>query len=253
MTDSHAHIYLEQFDKDRSEMIERAKAIGVNRIYMPNIDHSSIDSMLKVEEEYPDLCISMMGLHPCSVQKGFEKELEIVEDLLSKRKWAAIGEIGLDLYWDKSTLDIQLEALKVQINLAKKYKLPIVLHCRDAFNELFDAIEKFWFDGLNGVFHCFTGTSDDLHRIKSLDFYIGIGGVLTFKNQSITELGEKMDVNRIVLETDSPYLAPTPNRGKRNEPANLEHIAKKLAEVLSIDLKKLEELTDVNCKNLFAL
>ena len=177
MIDSHAHIYLEQFDEDQNEMIERAQRVGVSKIYMPNIDSTSIDRMLKTEDKYQAYCIPMMGLHPCSVKSNFEEELKIVENHLSNRKWSAIGEIGLDLFWDKSTLEIQIEALKIQIEWAKQYNLPIVLHCRDAFEELFNVLHEIGIDNLKGVFHCFTGDEKELNTINDLDFYIGIGGV----------------------------------------------------------------------------
>lgn len=251
MIDSHAHIYLEQFDQDRGEMIERAKSVGISKIFMPNIDSGSIDRMLKTEDEFPEFCIPMMGLHPCSINKDFEKELKIVEDNLSKRKWSAIGEIGIDLYWDKSTLDIQIEALKIQIEWAKKYKLPIVIHCREAFKEIFETLDQIGTENLSGVFHCFTGGERELNRVKEFDFYIGIGGVLTYKNQSLTDIAEKMNHKRILLETDSPYLAPVPKRGKRNEPSYMQFINEKFSEVLNISSKDLDDITTENSLEFF--
>jgi TatD DNase family protein len=252
MIDSHAHIYLEQFDTDREDMIVRAAEAGVSRIYMPNIDHTSIDAMLETEQKHKGMCIPMMGLHPCSVQKGFEKELYIVEQWLSTRKWSAVGEIGLDLYWDKSTLDMQIEALKVQIGWAKKYEIPIVLHCRDAFQELFRVLEEVGTNGLNGVFHCFTGERDDLQRINEFEFYIGLGGVITFKKENFSAMTDIVKYDRILLETDSPYLAPVPNRGKRNEPSYLAHISERLSEMLDISPEELDQLTTNNTLDFFA-
>ncbi len=251
MIDSHAHIYLENFDQDREEMMQRARSSAVSRIYMPNIDSTSIDRMLRIEEEYKDFCIPMMGLHPCSVNKDFETELAIVEQWLVKRKWSAIGEIGLDLYWDKSTLDVQKEALKIQISWAKEYNLPIVIHCRDAFSELFEVLEEEGTENLTGVFHCFTGGEQELNRVNSFDFYIGIGGVFTFKNQNLTDIANKMKLNRILLETDSPYLAPVPKRGKRNEPSYLDFIISRLSEVLGKDIKEIDDITTKNCSEFF--
>ncbi len=251
MIDSHAHIYLEQFDDDKNEMIDRAQKMGVSKIYMPNIDSTSIERMLKTEETYKDYCLPMMGLHPCSVKSNFEEELKIVENHLSKRKWSAIGEIGLDLYWDKSTLEIQVEALKIQIEWAKQYKLPIVLHCRDAFDELFDTLHAVGTKNLKGVFHCFTGGEKELQAINDLDFYIGIGGVFTYKKQNLTHIIHLAKKNRILLETDSPYLAPVPKRGKRNEPSYLEFIKLRLAEVLQMEPEELDVLSSKNCLEFF--
>ncbi|QNL22728.1 TatD family hydrolase [Hyphobacterium sp. CCMP332] len=251
MIDSHAHIYLDQFDEDQNEMIERAQKVGVSKIYMPNIDSSSIDRMLKTEDKYKAYCIPMMGLHPCSVKSNFEEELKIVENHLSNRKWSAIGEIGLDLFWDKSTLEIQIEALKIQIEWARQYNLPIVLHCRDAFDELFNVLHEVGTDNLKGVFHCFTGDEKELNTINELDFYIGIGGVFTYKKQNLTNIIHKAKRNRILLETDSPYLAPVPKRGKRNEPSYLEFIKMRLAEVLKMESNELEDLSSNNCIDFF--
>ena len=251
MIDSHAHIYLEQFDEDREEILERAIETNITRIYMPNIDHSSIDRMLEVELRNADSYIPMMGLHPCSVDKHFPKELYIVEDWLSKRKWSAIGEIGLDLYWDTKTIDFQLEVLKIQIEWAKKFELPIVIHCREAFDEIFNALDGMDIGNVKGVFHCFTGGEKELTKINELDWYIGIGGVITYKNQSLVDLGGLMKKDRILLETDCPYLSPVPKRGKRNEPSYLSFIKGKLAEVLNMNELELDKLTETNTLEFF--
>lgn len=252
MIDSHAHIYLEQFEDDREAMIHRSSEAGVSRIYMPNIDHTSIDPMLETEAKYRGTCIPMMGLHPCSVQKGFEKELYTVEHWLAQRKWSAVGEIGLDLYWDKSTLTMQVEALKIQIDWAKNYKIPIVLHCRDAFEELFQVMDEVGTDNLEGVFHCFTGERKDLERVNEIGFYIGLGGVITYKKQNLSEMTDILNRDKILLETDSPYLAPVPKRGKRNEPAYLTYISDRLSEMLEIPSEVLDRISTKNTLDFFA-
>ena len=251
MIDSHAHVYLEQFKEDKEDIIQRSHENGLEKIYMPNIDHSSIEDMLEMELKYPGFCIPMIGLHPCSVKKDFEKELYIIEDWLNKREWSAIGEIGLDLYWDKSTFEIQKEVLKIQIQWSIKYELPFVIHCREAFNEIFELLEEFDKEQLKGVFHCFTGGEEELAKIIDLDFYFGLGGVSTFKNQDIDELIHKMPENRILLETDSPYLAPVPKRGKRNEPSYLKYIAEHISNKLNRPLEEIDKFSSRNTLEFF--
>lgn len=250
MIETHAHLYAKEFDKDRQDMLERAQEEGVSRLYMPNIDSDSIDAMLEVEQRFPQT-ISTMGLHPCYVKKDFEKQLYDIENWLSKRKFAAVGEIGLDFYWDKTFRAQQEEALKIQIMWAKEYKLPIILHCRDSFQETFNIVKALHDENLKGVFHCFSGTAEQAKEVTELGFFIGIGGVVTFKNGGLAEHIPGIDIDKIVLETDAPYLAPAPNRGKRNEPAFLSLIAQKIADLKEIPLKKLIEITDINAKTLF--
>ena len=252
LADSHAHIYLEQFDEDLGNVIERAKEAGLEKIYMPNIDHTSIDRMLETAVKYSGYCIPMMGLHPCSVDKKFEKELYLVEEWLSKSdQFVAVGEIGTDLYWDKTHFDQQKEAFRIQCDLAIKYDLPIVIHCRESLDENIALVEEFEGKGLRGVFHCFSGTIDQAQKIMELGFYLGIGGVATFKNGGLVELLPEIPMESIVLETDSPYLAPTPLRGKRNEPSFITHIAEKIAVVKNLDVEKIGEIATRNTATLF--
>lgn len=250
-TDTHAHIYLEEFDTDRTDVLTRAQQVGVERIYLPNIDSTSIDRMLELEEKAKGACFAMMGLHPCSVKKDFEKELYIVESWLSKRRFAAIGEMGTDLYWDKTFWEQQLEAFRIQANWAKQYNVPIVIHSRESLDETIKLVEELQDGNLNGVFHCFTGTAEQANRITSLGFYLGLGGVTTFKKSGMDEVIPEMDINKIVLETDSPYLAPVPHRGKRNEPAYIPLIASKVAQVKNISLEELQRITSQNAAALF--
>lgn len=250
--DTHAHIYLPEFKPDREEMIIRANQASVSRIYMPNIDHRTTDEMLELEANYPQMCFAMMGLHPSSVKKDFEKELYQVENWLAKRPFAGIGECGIDLYWDKTFFEQQKEALRIQIQLAKKYKLPIILHTRDAFTETFALIEAENDNSLTGVFHCFSGTVAEAEKVKSLGgFYLGIGGVATYKNGGLTPMLEQVELDWLVFETDSPYLSPVPYRGKRNEPAYLVNVAQKIAEIKNIPVLEVAEKTTKNALALF--
>jgi len=251
LVDSHAHIYLEHFKEDINEVIARAQEAGIERIYMPNIDHTSIDDMLRLADEYPGYCIPMMGLHPCSVNKDFEKELYLVEDWLNKATFAAVGEIGTDLYWDKSFWPEQQEALRIQLNLAKQHKLPFVIHCRDSIDETIEIAESLNIEGLTGVFHCFTGTVKQAQAIIAMGFKIGIGGVATFKNGGLGEVLEQIDLKHLVLETDSPYLAPTPNRGKRNEPSFIKLVCEKIATIKQLDAHQVASQTSKNSYQLF--
>jgi TatD DNase family protein len=249
--DSHAHIYLKEFAEDRVDMLSRAFEQGVEKIYMPNIDHTSIDDMLELEEKFGEQCIPMMGLHPCYVKRDFEKELYQVESWLSKRTFAAIGEIGTDLYWDKTFWEQQKEAFTIQVNWAKKYKLPVVIHCRESIDETISLVEEMRDDSLTGVFHCFSGNLDQANRITAMNFFLGIGGVATFKKGGLDELLPDTGLQHLMLETDSPYLAPVPYRGKRNEPAYIPLIAKRVAELLHVSPEEVRERTSENASNLF--
>jgi len=253
LIDSHAHIYSTEFDTDRAVAIARAQEDGVERIYMPNIDHTSIDAMLEAEEAYAGMCIPMMGLHPTSVDKGFEKELYLVEEWLGKRNFAAVGECGIDLYWDKTFLPQQQEALKVQLELAKKYKLPIVLHTRDSFDETYELVSQAQDGSLKGVFHCFSGTPEQAAKVKELNFLMGIGGVATFKNGGMDKVLPHLSLEDLVLETDCPYLAPVPKRGKRNEPSYLSLVAKRVAELMQQSEEEVAAITSRNALSLFKL
>lgn len=250
-TDTHAHIYLEDFDTDRDDMLTHAREVDVTKIYMPNIDHTSIDRMLEVEEKSTGTCVAMMGLHPCSVKKDFHKELYLVEQWLSKRRFCALGEMGTDLYWDKNFWEQQLEAFTIQVGWAKQFKIPIVIHCRETLDQTIELVEQLKDDNLTGVFHCFTGTLEQADRITKLGFYLGIGGVVTFRNGGMDKVIPSLDLKHMVLETDSPYLAPAPHRGKRNEPKYIPLVAAKVAELKNISLEEVQEVTTRNALDLF--
>jgi TatD DNase family protein len=249
--DTHAHIYAKEFEHDRAEMLLRCEQEGVQQIYMPNIDHTSIDAMLELESRSNGTCFSMMGLHPCYVKKDFERELYQVEAWLAKRKFSALGEIGTDLYWDKTFWEQQKEAFTIQVNWAKQYNLPVVIHCRESLEETIELIEQLRNETLTGIFHCFSGSVEQAKKIIDMNFYLGIGGVATFKKGGLDVVLPDIPVNRIVLETDSPYLAPVPHRGKRNEPSYIPHIAQRIVDIKKISLSELQEHTTKNALKLF--
>jgi TatD DNase family protein len=249
--DTHAHIYLDEFESDRIDMFRRCEEQGINKIYMPNVDHTSIDKMLELEYRWPSKCFPMMGLHPCSVKKDFERELYRIEEWLSKRKFSAVGEIGTDLYWDKSFWAQQQEALTIQINWAKKYQLPIVLHCRESLDQTIEIIERLQDGKLRGVFHCFSGSVEQANKIFKIGFYIGLGGVVTFKNGGLDKVLPEINLEHVVLETDSPYLAPVPYRGKRNEPSYISLISSKIAELMKLSVEEVQKITTENALKLF--
>ena len=236
LIDTHAHIYSEKFEDDIDDVIRRAQDAGVEKIYLPNIDSKSIDGMLELESRYPDLCVPMMGLHPCHVKEDFEKELYIVEEWLSKRSFVAVGEIGTDLYWDKTNFEAQKQAFNIQCDLAVKYNIPVIIHCRESIGETIELVSQKSNSKLRGIFHCFTGTEKEASEITGLGFHIGIGGVATFKNGGLDDLIRSVDIEHMVLETDSPYLSPVPFRGKRNEPAYVLEVARKIAQLKLISL-----------------
>lgn len=250
LIDSHAHIYTKEFAADRADVIERAVEAGVEKIYMPNIDHESIDSMLEVAERFSS-CIPMMGLHPCSVDRHFEKHLYEVEEYLAKGSFCAVGEIGTDLYWDKSHWEEQVEAFNIQCEMALSHGLAVVIHCRESIDETIQLVEPFVEKGLKGVFHCFTGTLEQAKRIIASGFFLGIGGVATFKNGGLVPVLEEISLQHILLETDSPYLAPVPFRGKRNEPSYVKKIAEKIAEIGGHSFDEIGEITTQNSLTLF--
>ncbi len=251
MIETHAHIYLDDFKTDISEILERSQEVGVRKIYMPNIDHTSIDGMLELEMKNPDYCMATMGLHPCYVKKDFEKELYMVEEWLSKRTFPAIGEIGTDLYWDKSYKEEQIEAFRIQCSWAKEHSLPIIIHCRESLDLTIDLVEEMKEDHFTGVFHCFNGTVQQAERIRKLGFFIGLGGVTTFKNAGMDKVVPLIEMDNVVLETDSPYLAPVPYRGKRNEPSYLKLIAQRIADLRQTNIRTIEDITDQNANRLF--
>lgn len=253
ITDTHTHLYSEAFDDDRNAMIQRALAQNISRFFIPAIDSTYTESMLQLEKDFPENIFLMMGLHPTHVKENYKEELMHVEEMLAKRKFYAVGEIGIDLYWDKTTLGIQQEAFKYQIQLAKKYKLPIVIHCRDAFDEIFEVLESVKSDDLYGIFHCFTGTLEQAHQAISYNMKLGIGGVATFKNGKIDQFLNKISLNHIVLETDSPYLAPAPYRGKRNESVYIIKVLEKLSGIYGISLEEIANITTKNSKDIFGV
>tara|TARA_R110002049_G_scaffold70367_3_gene181806 strand:+ start:1104 stop:1868 length:765 start_codon:yes stop_codon:yes gene_type:complete len=253
LTDTHTHLYSEAFDKDRKEMMNRAIEVGLKRFFVPAIDSSYTEAMYELERQFPTKVFLMMGLHPTSVKDDYKKEIELVKQAFEERSFYAVGEIGIDLYWDTSTLDIQKIAFKEQIQLAKKYKLPIVIHCRDAFDEIFDVLETEKDDDLFGIFHCFTGTLEQAKKAISYNMKLGIGGVVTFKNGKIDTFLDQIDLKHIVLETDSPYLAPVPYRGKRNESSYLQLICKKLSEIYNLSEEKIAKITTENSKDVFGV
>jgi TatD DNase family protein len=251
LIDTHTHLYLEQFDEDRPEMIQRAIEKGITHFYMPSIDSNHIESMFQLEAQFPSNCFAMMGLHPCSVNENFEAELAIVEKYLSKRKFIAVGEIGLDYYWDTTFVPQQKVAFVQQMEWAKHYKIPISIHCRESMDDAIELVSKTKTSDLNGVFHCFGGTIEQANKIIELGFYLGIGGVLTYKKSGLDEVLKNIDLQHIVLETDAPYLSPVPYRGKRNESAYIYEIAKKLAEVKDVDISEVAARTTENAKKVF--
>lgn len=253
LTDTHTHLYSEAFKEDRAQMMQRAFDQGIKRFFIPAIDSSYTEAMLALEKDYPDNVFLMMGLHPTSVKDNYKEELAHVEKQFSKRSFYAVGEIGIDLYWDTSTLEIQKIAFKTQIQLAKKHKLPIVIHCRDAFDEIFEVLETEKDDSLFGIFHCFTGTFEQAQQAISYNMKLGIGGVVTFKNGKIDTFLEQIPLQHIVLETDSPYLAPAPFRGKRNESSYLALICEKLSEIYGVSTAEVARITTENSKAVFKI
>ena len=253
LTDTHTHLYSELFDEDREKSIQKAIETGVSRFFVPAIDASYTDRMLQLETLFPKNVFLMAGLHPTSVKENYQEELAHVRTLLDQRTFYAIGEIGIDLYWDKTHLKEQQEAFITQIRWAKELKLPIVIHSRDSFEEIFDILETEKSEDLRGVFHCFTGTLKQAHKAKDYNMMLGIGGVVTFKNGKIDQFLHEIPLEHILLETDAPYLAPVPHRGKRNESSYLKLVALKLAEVYQTDLQTVASVTTENSIRLFGV
>ena len=253
ITDTHTHLYSSQFNEDQVETIQRAKDAGVSRFFIPAIDSSYTESMMKLEKDFPNDVFLMMGLHPTSVKENYLEELAHVKEWIDKKDFYAIGEIGIDLYWDKTFLTQQQEAFRTQIRWAKEKKLPIVIHCRDAFDEIFEVLEAEKADDLRGIFHCFTGTLEQARIAISYNMKLGIGGVATFKNGKIDKFLNEIDLKHIVLETDSPYLAPTPYRGKRNESAYITNVVDKLVDIYGLSFKEIAEITTQNSKDVFGI
>jgi len=253
ITDTHTHLYSDEFDLDRTDMMQRAISQGVTRFFIPAIDSSCTQSMYDLEKAYPENVFLMTGLHPTYVKENYQEELKHVEAELLKRKFYAIGEIGIDLYWDKTHLKEQQIAFKHQIQLAKKHKLPIVIHCRDAFDEVFEVLESEKGPDLFGIFHCFTGNYEQALQAISFNMKLGIGGVVTFKNGKIDQFMHQIELKHIVLETDSPYLAPIPYRGKRNESSYIVNVVEKLSELYQVSVNEIAAITTQNSKAVFGI
>jgi len=253
LIDTHCHIYVDAFDNDRPQMIQRARDNGVSRMLLPAIDSTEHDAMLQLEQQYPGQCIAMMGLHPCSVKENVEKELTIVRNYFEQRSFLAVGEIGLDFYWDVSFKEQQYTSFHMQIDLALHYDIPIVIHSRESTDECIRVVREHQKGNLKGVFHCFSGSSEQARQITDLGLYLGIGGVLTFKKSGLDAVMKETGINQVVLETDAPYLAPVPFRGKRNECSYIKYVAQKLADIKQISLEDAAAITTKNAEDLFGL
>lgn len=252
-TDTHTHLYSEEFARDRDAMIQRAFSAGVTRLFVPSIDSTYTQPMYDLEAQYPENVFLMMGLHPTYVKDSYLEELAHVEEQLAKHKFYAVGEIGVDLYWDKTRIAQQQQAFKHQIQLAKKYKLPINIHCRNAFDETFEVLEDEKGESLFGIFHCFSGDYEQAQKAISYNMKLGIGGVATFKNGKIDQFLQQIGTKHIVLETDAPYLAPAPHRGKRNESAYIPLVAQKLAGIYGLTLQEIANITTANSKSVYGI
>lgn len=251
--DTHCHLYLEEFKNDIAEVLKRAESEGVGKFYLPGIDSSEIGHMLALEQSFPGKCIAMMGLHPCYVKENYEEELALVNDWLSKRKFAAVGEIGLDFHWDKTFVTQQYEAFRIQIEFALEHKLPIVIHSREAMQESIDVVKEYTTRGLRGIFHCFGGGLQHAQEIIDTGFYLGIGGVLTYKKAGLAEVLEHIGLEHLVLETDAPYLTPVPFRGKRNESSYLKYVIEKLALIKKVSVEEVTAVTTANAEKIFGI
>ena len=252
LIDTHCHLYSKEFEQDIIDVMQRSLAAGIEKFYLPAIDSSTLDAMLTLEEQFPGKCFAMAGLHPCSVKENFKEELRVVEDLLQKRMFAAIGEIGLDFYWDRNFDQNQYEAFHKQIEWALHYNLPIVIHSRESITESINVVRQHQNGKLKGIFHCFSGNGESAKEITDLGFYLGIGGVITYKKSTLPEALKNINLEYIVLETDSPYLPPVPFRGKRNESSYLIYIAQKLAEVKNVSVDEVAAITTANAQKIFA-
>jgi TatD DNase family protein len=253
LVDTHSHLYVDAFNEDRYDMLKRCLDEKVEIVYLPAIDSETHQPMFDLAHEYPGFMIPMIGLHPCSVKENFADELKIVEDWLEKEKVAAIGEIGLDFYWDRSFDELQLKAFHYQCALALQHQLPIVIHSRESTQECIEAVKQYAIQGLTGIFHCFSGSLEQAQEITDMGFLLGIGGVVTYKKSNLPEIVEKIDLKYIVLETDSPYLSPVPYRGKRNESAYLKYVAEKVAEIKQLSIEEVANITSQNAKNIFVI
>lgn len=253
LTDTHCHLYLDEFDIDIDAVLQKAAEEGIDKFYLPGIDSSVIPRMFQLENRFPGKCMSMMGLHPCSVKQHYKEELQIVQDWLSKRHFAAVGEIGLDYYWDITFAKEQAEAFKMQIEWSIAYGLPVSIHTRDAMEDTIKIVKQYVPQGVRGIFHCFSGSFENAQEIIAAGFYLGIGGVLTYKNAGVAEVVAKIGLEYLVLETDAPYLTPVPFRGKRNESSYLKFVIAKLAEVKNCSVEEVASVTTANAEKIFGL
>lgn len=254
LTDTHTHLYSKEFENESQVLIQEAIENNITRFFMPNVDSESIGGMLQIEKQFPNNCFPMMGLHPCSVGPKYEQELSVVEYWLNKRNFIAVGEIGIDLYWDKTFFVQQQDAFRRQIELAKKFNVPYIIHSRNSFDEVMEIVSEYKQDNLKAIFHCFSGNPEQAKQvIDAGNFKLGIGGVVTFKNSGLDKVVEAIDLKHIVLETDAPYLAPTPHRGKRNNPAYLLLIAKRIAEIKNCSIEEVAAITTQNSKDVFGI
>ncbi len=253
LTDTHTHLYYQTDDAKRVELIQRCNDNSIGRLFLPNVDASSVPLVFSLLNSFPGMCFPMLGLHPCSVKAGWEDELNMIKQSAHRQKIFAVGEIGIDLYWDKITLPEQIRAFKTQIAWAKSLKLPIVIHCRDAFDEVFEVLQSENDENLRGIFHCFTGTIEQANKVIDLGFYLGIGGVVTYKNSGLDKTVAQVGLDHIVLETDSPYLTPVPHRGKPNESSYLIYIAQKVAELHQTDVETVAGITTENSRLVFGV
>jgi len=253
LTDTHTHLYYETDNAKRAALMQRCADNDIGRLFLPNVDIDSLQKITALLKAYPDKCFPMLGLHPCSVKDDWQQQIAVMKESALLQSIAAIGEIGIDLYWDKTTLQIQVDAFNEQINWAKSLKLPIVIHCREAFDEVFEVLEQQKGEDLRGILHCFTGNLQQAHKAIDLGFYLGIGGVVTYKNSGLDKIVEQIDLNRIVLETDSPYLTPVPFRGKPNESSYLIYVARKVAELHQKDVETVAEVTTENSRLIFGV
>jgi TatD DNase family protein len=252
MIDTHAHLYSKQFNNDREEVLQRAITEGVTKVYLPAVDSESHERMLELEASHSDYCVAMMGLHPCSVNdESIEKELKIVEKYILERPFCAIGEIGIDLHWDKTTFEVQKKAFLQQMHWAQDLGIPIIIHSRESIDEVIDILQKNTFYTEGGILHCFTGNVEQAHKLIDLGFYLGIGGVATYKNGGLEPVISTISLEHLVLETDAPYLSPIPFRGKRNESSYIKHVAQRIADIKMIDFKEVDKVTSSNAEKIF--
>jgi TatD DNase family protein len=253
LTDTHTHLYYETDPEKQAALMQRCFASQVNRLFLPNVDVDSMPLVFSLTNNYPQNCFPMLGLHPCDVKQGWQQQLETIHAAIQQHRIYAIGEIGIDLYWDKTTLADQIAAFNIQINWAKALRLPIVIHCRDAFNEVYEVLQQQQDENLRGIFHCFTGTVEQAQKVTALGFYLGIGGVVTYKNGGLDKVIPEIDPKHIVLETDSPYLTPVPFRGKPNESSYLVYVAQKVADLYQMDVETIAGITTTNSKAVFGV